>query len=127
MIRADYIEATRALGEEPPASWTVPELKTRLAELKDDPAGEEELHPLQSDGGGDESGIQEEVRPSGMRQPEVGHQCHGKPVHPDSPEGVRAQDLHDHSANGHGPSQLWTPCGVDLRGGASDSPVTSTG
>lgn len=36
MVRADYIEAIRALGEEPPASWTVPELKTRLAELEEE-------------------------------------------------------------------------------------------
>ena len=36
MKRGDYIQAIRAMGEEPPAHWTLIELKVRLSELEEE-------------------------------------------------------------------------------------------
>eukprot|EP00435_Cladocopium_sp_Y103_P050812 s1300_g15.t1 len=36
MLKEDYIDQLVALGEEPPQKWTVPELKMRLSELREE-------------------------------------------------------------------------------------------
>ena len=119
MNKADYVQQLQQLGENPPRSWTIAELRSRITELRE----ERGLGPVSSRNHTPLRTMMIEMNKASKRKGDLinyveqnlGRPCHEQHDHqPDSTCGSQ-EDLHVHQPQQFRPCGLWRTLCNDLR------------